>query len=151
MWARIVTVVVLAVGCGWGQQKQLNSAPLPHFSGRAVSPYSVLLQQSVLPKTALQRSWYWEANILAPVPSLSSRYLPKGVVTGNSDFSPASLQWTFTGKRKLMPVLDLTLIRIKPGEGMIHDQPGPQLTTGPDRGHFWNWATQSISGLLHTE
>jgi len=149
IWVLIVGISFL--GSAWAQQKDLVSAPLPHYPARAFAPYSTLLQQSVSPRTAFERSWYWEANILVPVPSLANKYLPKGVVTNNSDFSPASLQWTFSGKRKLMPTLDLTVVKIKPGEGMIHDETGPQLSTGPDRGHFWNWATHSISDLLHTE
>jgi hypothetical protein len=147
----IITVVVANFSCAWAQQKALVAAPSPNNPANASAQYSSLLQQTFFPRTTLQRSWYWEANIFTQVPSLANKYLPKGVVTNNSDFSPATLEWTFSGRRKLMPTLDLTLVKIKPGEGMIRDEPGADSGKGPDRGHFWNWATHSISDLLHTE
>jgi hypothetical protein len=146
----VVTVVVVGFSCAWAQQKELVSAPLPNSSAGALPQYSGLLQQSFFPRTALQRSWYWEANILARAPSLADKYLPKGVVTNNSDFSPASLEWTFSGRRKLMPTLDLTLVKIKPGEGMIRDKPGTDSSVGSDR-HLWDRATRSISDFLHVD
>jgi hypothetical protein len=115
-------------------------------------PYVGSFQQNALSKTAVRRSWYWEAIDLAQPLSDANKYLPKGVATANSDFSPASLEWTFTGKRKLMPTLDLTLVKIKPGEGTIHEGPAPASGgIQPLRGRLWDRATQSISDLLHTE
>jgi hypothetical protein len=147
----LVLVVISGLGCAWAQQKQLVSAPLPNHPMSTSSHYANAFDQSI-PRSSLQRSWYWEANDETQAPSLTDKFLPKGVVTNSSDFSPASLEWTFSGKRKLMPTLDLTLVRIKPGEGTIHD--GPAVRTGaagPSRSHLWDRATHSISDLLHTE
>ena len=147
----LVVVLLSCLGCAWAQQKELVSAPLPNHPIDASSRYINLFDQSI-PRTSLQRSWYWEVNDLARAPSGANKYLPKGVVTSNSDFSPATLEWTFTGKRKLMPTLDLTLVKIKPGEGTIHDGPNAQTgAAGSSRGSLWDRATQSISALLHNE
>jgi len=147
----LALVVLSGLGCGWTQQKKLVSAPLPHHLIDASSRYTNLFGQST-PRTSLQRSWYWEVNDLTQAPSAANKYLPKGVVTSNSDFSPATLEWTFTGKRKLMPTLDLTLVKIKPGEGTVRDGPNAQTgTAGSSRGSLWDRATQSISDLLHAE
>ena len=116
---------------------------LPHHLIDASSRYTNLFDQST-PRTSLQRSWYWEVNDLTQAPSGANKYLPKGVVTSNSDFSPATLEWTFTGKRKLMPTLDLTLVKMKPGEGTVRDGPNAQTgTAGSSRGSLWDRATQS--------
>ena len=147
----VITVVVACLSYACAQQKELVSAPLPNPSTRFIVPYSIFFGQSP-PRTSLQRSWYWEVNDLTQAPSGANRYLPKGVVTSNSDFSPATLEWTFTGKRKLMPTLDLTLVKIKPGEGTVHDGPNAQTgAAGSSRGSLWDRATQSISDLLHAE
>ena len=146
-----VVLAVFFLGCAWAQQKELVSAPLPNHSTNALPRYTNLFDQST-PRASLQRSWYWEVNDLTQAPSGANKYLPKGVVTSNSDFSPASLEWTFTGKRKLMPTLDLALVKIKPGEGTVHDGPNsPTGTAGSSRGSLWDRATQSISDLLHNE
>ena len=146
-----VVVAVFFLGCAWAQQKELVSAPLPNHSISSSSRHINLFDQST-PRTSLQRSWYWEVNDLTQAPSGANRYLPKGVVTNNSDFSPATLEWTFTGKRKLMPTLDLTLVKIKPGEGTVRDGPNAQTgAAGSSRGSLWDRATQSISDLLHAE
>ncbi len=149
----LVAVAVLScLGCAYAQQKELISAPLPNLPANRLIPYVGSFQQNVLSKTALRRSWYWEAIDLTQPLSGANKYLPRGVTTSNSDFSPASLQWTFTGKRKLMPTLDLTLVKIKPGEGTIHDGPDAQTgAAGSSRSSLWDRATQSISDLLHTE
>jgi hypothetical protein len=129
----------------------LVSAPLPNHSTNASSRYTNFFDQST-PRTSLQRSWYWEVNDLTQASSGANKYLPKGVITNNSDFSPATLEWTFTGKRKLMPTLDLTLVKIKPGEGTVRDGTGAQTgAAGSSRGSLWDRATQSISDILHTE
>ena len=146
----VITVVVACLSCAWSQQKQLVSLPEPNLPDNAFSRYTNLFGHSTL-RTSLQRSWYWEANDLTQAPSGANKYLPKGVVTSNSDFSPATLEWTFTGKRKLMPTLDLTVVKIKPGEGLVRGEPGADPCPGPDRGHLWNWAAHSISDLLHAE
>jgi hypothetical protein len=145
----LVLVLISSLGCAWAQQKELVSAPLPNHSISTSSGHTNLFDQST-PRTSLQRLWYWEVNDLTQAPSGSNKYLPKGVVTNNSDFSPATLEWTFTGKRKLMPTLDLTLVKIKPGEGTVHDGP-PQTGAGSSRSSLWDRATRSISDLLHTE
>lgn len=147
----VAVVVVFFLSCAWAQQKELVSAPLPNHLMSTSSRYASLFDQST-PRTSLQRSWYWEGNDLTQAPSGTNKYLPKGVVTNSSDFSPASLQWTFAGKRKLMPTLDLTLVKVKPGEGTIHDGPDARTgAAGPPRSHLWDRATHSISDLLHTE
>jgi hypothetical protein len=148
----LALVVLSSLGCAWAQQKELVSAPLPNRSMSASSTYANLFDQST-PRSSAQRSWYWEANDQIQAPSLTDKYLPKGaVLNSSSDFSPASLEWTFTGKRKLMPTLDLTLVKIKPGEGTVHDRPGVRTgAAGPTRSHLWDRATHSISDILHTE
>ncbi len=148
----LVAIVVVGVSCSWAQQKELISAPLPNLPANRLIPYVGVFQQNVLSKTALRRSWYWEAIDLTQPLSVANKYLPKGVATSNSDFSPASLQWTFTGKRKLMPTLDLTLVQIKPGEGTVHEPPDAD-SRGLEslRGNLWDRATHQISDFLHAE
>ena len=147
----LAVIVLSSLGCAWAQQKELVSAPLPNHPMSTSSRYGNLFDQST-PRTSLERSWYWEVNDLTQAPSGANKYLPKGVVTNNSDFSPASLEWTFTGKRKLMPTLDLTLVKIKPGEGTVHDGPDPQTgAAGSSRSSLWDRATRSISDILHNE
>ena len=148
----LVAIVVAGVSCSWAQQKELISAPLPNLPANRLIPYVGSFQQSVLSKNTLRRSWYWEAIDLTQPLSETNKYLPRGVVTSNSDFSPASLQWTFTGKRKLMPTLDLTLVQIKPGDGTRHERSGPASGgMEPVRDSLWDRATHSISGFLHAE
>jgi hypothetical protein len=94
---------------------------------------------------SFRRSWYWETITAGSGPSAADRYLPVGTKASQPDFAPASLRWSFTGKHKVIPVIDLTVTKFKPGEKSFRGEPSSKQPSE----NFWTKATHSISELLH--
>lgn len=136
--------VFLYMNCACAQEKSLISAPTPHLT---VNLQSFVFSAQYDPlETIIRHPWYWEAKSYSAIPSAAvSALMPK--VSAGDDFSPASLKWTFEGKRKLIPVLDLTLLQIKPGE----HSPKPASSFGliAENASFWNKTARTISDMLH--
>ncbi|HLH07582.1 MAG TPA: hypothetical protein VKW78_10115 [Terriglobales bacterium] len=139
----LFVVVFLSMGA-WTQQAKLVSAPTPHLQSDSPDAYTRTFQLYATPTLTEGRLWYWEVNDCRLAPSAADKYLPAKARV-NNDFSPATLEWTFTGKRKLMPVVDLTVIKIKPGEGEKHTA-GASV---PDHSGLWEKATHSMMDFLH--
>ncbi len=145
----LAALVLLALNYAFAQEPQLISAPKPNFQARLRIRQIVPFEKSAAPST-FKRSWYWEVTETGPSSAQTSRYLPRGANTDNSDFAPASLQWSFTGKRKFIPTLDLTVVQIRPGAKSSPVLPAANYgTIEQTRAKFWTKAGRSISGLLH--
>ena len=133
----------------FAQDKDLISAPSPSVQSRAQLYRTFDFQENDATPT-FRHQWYWEVPDFGPSWQEINRYLPRGAKIGSNDFSPASLHWNFEGKRKVVPVIDLTVMQIKPGEkanptvSHADNAPAPFAVAT-----LWTKATHSISSLLH--
>ena len=143
----VVVVVLLAtVNFAFGQQKDLISAPAPNLQPRLQAHQAFNFKQTA--RQNFRRSWYWEIDDTIRAPFDVYKYFPGRRMTTDTDFSPASLKWTFDGKRKLVPLLDLTVIQIKPGERAVLKPDAEFGSVRPDCGHLWDIATRSLVDML---
>jgi len=147
-WSLAFALAAFALSV-FAQDKELVSAPTPNVQTHAPVYHAFDFQVNATSST-WRHSWYWEVPDFSPSWQEINRYLPRGAKIGNTDFEPASLRWNFEGKRKVVPVIDLTVMQIKPGE-----KASPAATSvdnGTSQfapGALWNKATHSISELLH--
>lgn len=133
----------------FAQQKELLSAPSPNVQPHVQLYRAFDFQENAAP-SSLRHFWYWEVPAFSPRLPETNRFLPRGAKVGNPDFEPASLRWSFTGKRKVVPLIDLTVLQIKPGEKLKPS--GESAASGTAQtapGILWTKATHSISELLH--
>lgn len=133
----------------FGQEKDLVSAPTPNVPQRLQQRHAFTFQENTT-APSFRHSWYWEVPDFSPDLAERNRWLPRGAQISNSDFTPASLRWNFEGKRKIVPVIDLTVMQIKPGERSTTAVPSADNSTSQFApGALWTKATHSISELLH--
>ena len=150
---RVYFAVVLAALTlpAFAQQKDLVSAPSPTVQPRKQFSRTFNFHENGNEMTtAFRHQWYWEVPEFSPDWQEINRNLPRGAKIGTNDFNPASLRWNFEGKRKVVPVIDLTVMQIRPGEKTSSAAALP--VDGPTQfsaGALWTKATHSISDLLH--
>jgi hypothetical protein len=145
-----VFVAIFSFNCALAQQKGLISAPSPNLPAHPQGYPAFTFQRSVIQEYSVRHNWYWELHDGLQLPQETYKYLPRGMRPKDPDFAPATLEWTFSGKRKLMPSLDLTIIKIRPGQRTVYQRPGAEFGSArPDRSHLWTKATRSLGDALH--
>ena len=147
-WFVTAVAVVVLAGCACAQDSHLLSAPSTQVQSHAPRPRFDFSPAAQTPVT--RRYWYWEVDDSIRVPFETYKYLPGGMMAMDQGFAPASLEWTFTGKHKFVPSLDLTVIQVKPGERSIAPKADSEFgTIVPGRGYLWTKATRSLMAALH--
>ena len=142
-----MVVLLFSASFGFTQGNGLIDVPLPNLN-RGLQAYQNRNFQNIN-QNGGQTSHYWEVNDQIRAPFETYKYLPVGTMAIDNGFSPATLEWSLSGKHKFVPALDLTVIKLKPGEPVV-PQPATQFgTVQTERGHLLNRAKQSIMGFLH--
>jgi hypothetical protein len=133
----------------FAQEKELVSAPTPNLPQHATQHRTFDFRENGTAAT-LRHTWYWETPDFAQPPLQEiNRCLPRGAKINSDDYMPASLRWTLEGKRKVVPVIDLTVVEIKPGEKTTAASAVSWTPSSSSAGTLWTKATHSISELLH--
>ncbi len=137
-------IVFFAISSALAQKKDLISAPSPNIQRCQGTARN--FQQTANQNGRLRHYWYWEVEDSIPAPLQIYKNQPSHVMAID-DFSPVSLKWTFTGKRKLVPLIDFTIVQVKPGEPAVRQtSDGNFETAGFDR--LWDKATRSLVDML---
>ena len=143
MWLRIFVVGLLfCLNCALAQQRDLISGPSPKLQ-RPLPHYA---WPSAMRTSGQQ--WYWEADNSAQPSVNSYRQLLHGSKVRAPHFAPVTLEWSFTGKNKFLPVLDLTIVKIKPGTRPSFLSPESEFGSVRCDCGIWTKATRSLHDLL---
>jgi hypothetical protein len=143
-----LAVVLFAVDA-LAQQGQLISGPTPNLPAQN-NRHSLTYFDSIVRSS--QQHWYWH-DVRPTTPTLAPKpfiYRNAPVRTTSPGFSPGKLEWNLSGKHKLLPSLDLTVLRLRPGEpSLIEKQPGSEYGTFvSDRNPIWEKAAESLKKIL---
>jgi hypothetical protein len=143
-------VFLFLVHGAWAQKAELPSAPSAGTETSQQNRAASSFPEAGSQVSGSHRFWYWEIDDSIQPPFATYRYLKGGMTATDADFSPASLSWNFTGKHRLVPVLDLTVIQVNPSDGFSLRQKdkNPFGTFVSNRGHYWDKATQSMIDAL---
>jgi|tagenome__1003787_1003787.scaffolds.fasta_scaffold20681512_1 hypothetical protein len=147
----LVAVLLFMVSAALAQEKPLSSVPTPNLGSRASA--SVILQQA-LSRSFANHPGYWEGNAGSDTRSAgSSRSRHQEVGTHQGGFSPGKLVWNFTGKHKLVPLLDLTVVKVNPTQPWsVQPKTLSEFGTFVSQhkpGDLVNKATQSLMSAMH--
>ena len=145
-------VVVFSFGAALAQEKELISAPTPNL---VLTPnHASLTLQQAFARSFEDHRWYWEADGLARLPLGNYRCQRcRNMGSRQRGFSPAKLVWNYDGKHRLFPLLDLTVIKLTPGQpSLIQQKPASEFGTfvsGRMPTNLWNRAGQSLMSVMH--
>jgi len=106
-------------------------------------------QDSLLRKddATTKRRWYWQDDSITPSTATSSGAPTdwKASASSSNDFSPVSLSWTFSGKNRFLPTLDVVGFDVKAGP-QPHNPDAYYGKVEPPK--IWNRARNLLLGAL---
>src|SRR5262249_43085258 len=142
---------VFIVSGALAQEKELIDAPTPNLSTQA-NRASLTFQQAVT-RSFEDPHWYWEGGGATGAPSVPYRcFTCRKISTHQGGFSPGKLVWNLSGKHKLLPIVDLSVIKLTPGEPTLIQQKPPSeygtVVAGRSPTRLWNKATQSLMNVM---